>query len=269
MTNPTLARSLGSARRRVESYLGRRLPLPSLNSAPSFDSFAAEANDELRAIYRGPCAELFFANQGPVVHKWLHYLPIYDKILAPYVGSKVKMLEIGVFMGGSLGLWRKFLGDQAVIFGVDINPACAAHDGEFASVRIGSQDDPGFLRSVVAEMGGIDVVLDDGSHIASHQRASFEVLFPLLSEGGLYVIEDMHTAYWSQYEGGLKRTGTAIEFLKDKVDEIHRQYFKHGLNTDNSMPDIESVQFFDSIAVVSKRKQRRRFHVQVPSGAGA
>ena len=268
MTNPTLARSLGYARRRVKSYLGRRLPLPSLHSTPPFDSFAAEANDEFRAIYRGPCAELFFANQGPIVHKWLHYLPIYDKILAPYVGSKVKMLEIGVFMGGSLGLWRKFLGIEAVIFGIDINPACAARDGEFASVRIGSQADAGFLRSVVAEMGGIDVVLDDGSHLASHQRASFEVLFPLLSEGGLYVIEDMHTAYWPAYEGGLKRTGTAIELLKDKIDEIHKHYFKHGLNNNNSMPDIESIQFFDSIAVVSKRKQHPRFHVQVPSGAG-
>jgi hypothetical protein len=230
-----------------------------------YDGFAAEANDEFRAIYRGGSAEIFFANRGHLIHKWLHYFAVYDQILAPYVGSKVKMLEIGVFKGGSLGLWRKFLGEEAVIFGVDIDPNCAAFDGEFASVRIGSQDDPKFLRSVVAEMGGIDVVLDDGSHIARHQRVSFDVLFPLLAEGGIYIIEDMHTAYWAGFEGGLRRKGTAVEFLKDKVDEIHRHYVKTGLNNAESMPDIESIQFFDSIAVIRKRKQIPRFHVKSPS----
>ena len=243
MQNSTFVRALRYLRRRVERYSGR-LPLPSLSQdSLLFAGFAAEANDEFRATYRGRSAEIFFANNGRIIHKWLHYFAMYNQILAPYIGSKVKMLEIGVFKGGSLGLWRKFLGEEAVIFGVDIDPNCAAFDGEFASVRVGSQDDPKFLRSVVAEMGGIDVVLDDGSHIARHQRVSFEVLFPLLAEGGLYTIEDMHTAYWSDYEGGIRRKGTAVEFLKDKVDEIHRHYVKAGLNNAASMPDIESIQF--------------------------
>jgi hypothetical protein len=114
-------------------------------------------------------------------------------------------------------------------------------------------------------MGGIDVVLDDGSHIARHQRVSFDVLFPLLADGGMYIIEDMHTAYWSGFEGGVRRKGTAVEFLKDKVDEIHRHYFKAGLNSLESMPEIGSIQFFDSIAVVRKKKQIPRFHVMSPS----
>jgi Methyltransferase domain len=231
--------------------------------------FAANATNELRSVYRGRSADIFFANEGQIVHKWLHYLPIYDQLLGPYVGSKVKMLEIGVFKGGSLGLWRKLLGDEAVIFGIDINPDCAAYDGDYARVRIGSQDDPHFLRRVVSEMGGLDVVLDDGSHVASHQRASFNVLFSLLSEGGLYLIEDLHTSYWPDWEGGLKRRGTAVEFLKDKVDEIHRHYRTKGLNTVTSMPSIESIQFFDSIAAVRKCKQLPRYHVMVPSPVGS
>jgi hypothetical protein len=162
-------------------------------------------------------------------------------------------------------MWRKFFGDQAVIFGVDVNPDCAIYDGKHASVRIGSQADPAFLRQVVDEMGGLDVVLDDGSHIASHQRTSFAVLFPLLSEGGVYAIEDLHTAYWPYMEGGLRRRGTAIEFLKDKIDAMHRQYYERGMNTPASMTDIESLQFFDSIAAIRKRKQRPRQHVVVPS----
>jgi Methyltransferase domain len=269
MRNSAITRSLGRVRRWVESYWGRRLPLPSLSTIPSLTGFVAETRDEFRAIYRGRYAEIFFAHEGPPVQKWLHYFSVYDQILAPYIGSKVRMLEIGVSKGGSLALWRKLLGREAVIFGIDINPNCAALDGQYASVRIGSQDDPQFLRDVVTEMGGIDVVLDDGSHIGRHQRTSFDVLFPLLQDGGHYIIEDMHTAYWPVFEGGLKRKGTAVEFLKDKLDEIHKHYIYSALNNAQSMSDIESIQFFDSIAVVNKRKQFPRFLVQIPSERNA
>ncbi|WP_162009691.1 class I SAM-dependent methyltransferase [Methylocystis heyeri] len=228
-------------------------------------AFAAKGDEDFQSAYRGRSAEIFFANDGPVIYKWPHYFAVYDQLLGPLVGTEVRMLEIGVCKGGSLKLWREFFGPRAVIFGIDIDRRCAAFDGQFASVRIGSQDDSDFLRKVVAEMGGLDVVLDDGSHVASHQRASFNALFPLLSEGGLYIIEDMHTAYWAEYEGGLRKQGTAVEFLKEKIDEMHRHYRNPELNRPESMPEIESVQFFDSIAVVRKRKQLPRFHMPRPS----
>lgn len=226
--------------------------------------FASTAKPEFQDLYSGRVADLFFSNTGPVVHKWLHYLPIYDTLLKEHVGTNVRMLEIGVYRGGSLALWRNFLGERATIYGVDVVPECAAYDGQHGRVRIGSQDDPDFLRRVVAEMGGVDIVLDDGSHICSHQRIAFDALFPLLSDGGIYLIEDMHTSYWRYYGGGLRRPGSAIEFLKRKVDELHSHYFHRGMNRDPST-EIESVQFFDSIAAVRKRKQPPRFHVKVGS----
>jgi hypothetical protein len=235
--------------------------------APPASEFASPDSEEFRSAYKGRAADLFFSNKQEPVHKWLHYLPIYDKAFSPYVGSKVRFLEIGVSRGGSLKMWRHFFGSDAVIFGVDIDAGCAIHDGKYARVRIGSQADPAFLGGVVDEMGGLDVVLDDGSHHASDQRASFNVLFPLLSDGGAYVIEDMHTAYWPKSEGGLRRPGTAIEFLKQKIDVMHQHYYKRGLNTAASMPDIESIQFFDSIAVIVKRKQLPRLHIAIPTDA--
>jgi cephalosporin hydroxylase len=233
--------------------------------APAASEFAAADSEAFRSIYKGRAADLFFSNKQEPVHKWLHYLPIYDKAFSPYVASKIRFLEIGVSRGGSLKMWRQFFGSDAVIFGIDIDARCAAHDGKYAQVRIGSQADPAFLRGVVEDMGGLDVVLDDGSHHASDQRASFNVLFPLLSDGGAYVIEDLHTAYWPKSEGGLRRPGTAIEFLKEKIDVIHQHYYKKGLNAAAAMPDIESIQFFDSIAVIIKRKQLPRRHLAIPS----
>ena len=103
-------------------------------------------------------------NEGVKVHKWHHYLPLYDRYFGQYRGTPVKFLEIGVNNGGSLQMWRRYFGPDAVICGIDINPDCAQYDGQSGMVRIGSQDDPEFLASVIEEMGGIDAVLDDGSH---------------------------------------------------------------------------------------------------------
>jgi cephalosporin hydroxylase len=231
-------------------------------SSSDVGRFSSQYRPEFADQYKGKVAELFFGNTGPLAYKWLHYLPIYNDLLESYVGTRVKMLEIGVYQGGSLALWRRYFGERATIFGVDIDPDCAAFDGQYGQVRLGSQDDPAFLRRVVKEMGGVDVVLDDGSHIARHQRASFEAVFPLLSDGGLYIIEDLHTAYWWDYGGGLRRRGSAIEFLKARIDDMHAHYFKPGSDR-RPRSDIESIQFFDSIAVVKKKKQLPRFNVKV------
>jgi hypothetical protein len=134
-----------------------------------------------------------------------------------------------------------------------------AHGGS-----LGSQDDPKFLRDVAAEMTELDVVLDDGSHIGRHQRAIFDVLFPLLWEGGIYIIEDVCTSYGPHWEGGRHRRGTIIEFLKDKVDDIHIDYQKKGINNAAVMTDIESIQFFDSIVAIRKHKHLPRYQAMVP-----
>lgn len=234
---------------------------------PGMGALQQRPEDIDRAAYAGDCEKIFFENEGERIHKWMHYLPIYDRIFGPFRGTPVRFLEIGVYRGGSLKMWREFFGPDAVIFGIDIDPACAQYNGRHAQVRIGSQDDPAFLRSVVAEMGGVDVVLDDGSHVASHQRASFDALFPLLEQDGLYAIEDLHTAYWWEFEGGLRRNATAIEFLKDKIDDMHQHYVDGRRNTDAAIPPIESIQFFDSIAVITKRAQKARVHVMNPHPA--
>lgn len=231
-----------------------------IGGGPSFRSFLRR---DARQDYRGRMADLFFANKGETVHKWPHYLPVYDKLFSD-APARVRFLEIGVYRGGSMKLWREFFGPEATIFGIDIDPYCSRFDGNHGQVRIGSQDDPAFLHSVVQEMGGVDIVLDDGSHKARHQRASFEILFPLLEQGGLYVIEDMHTSYWPIYEGGLRRRGTAMEFLKGKLDQMHRHYYKANANTSDQIPQIESITFFDSIAAIRKGRQHPRYSTMVP-----
>jgi hypothetical protein len=217
---------------------------------------------------RGRFAELFANHHGRVAQKWVNYFEIYDRLFERFTdgvampdGSRrpLRFLEIGVAQGGSLELWREYFGPDAVIFGIDIDPNCAIPDRDDLQVRIGSQADPEFLRSVVAEMGGVNVVLDDGSHVASHQKVSFDTLFPLLNANGLYVVEDTHTAYILPYGGGFRRPGTIVEVAKGMVDGLHKWYFRApvGRRAKLAWTDIVSIQFFESIIAFEKGTRRR------------
>ena len=69
--------------------------------------------------YNGPLLDIFASNQGPLVHKWHHYIPLYDRYLETYRNQPIKFLEIGVAEGGSLHMWRRYFGEDAAIYGID------------------------------------------------------------------------------------------------------------------------------------------------------
>jgi hypothetical protein len=122
--------------------------------------------------------------------KWWHYFEIYDSLFGSLqsrrnsIPQPLRILEIGVWMGGSLQLWRKYFGEKAEIFGIDIDEAASRQGVNEAQIRIGSQADPIFLKSVLDEIGGLDIVIDDGSHKSKDVIMSLNFLFPHLSEGG-------------------------------------------------------------------------------------
>jgi hypothetical protein len=207
--------------------------------------------------------KLFYSNSGTIVHKWQHYLKIYDDHLSRFRNTPFHMLEIGVSQGGSLTLWRRYFGPDALLFGIDIDDRCRQFDNRDAHVRIGSQADPAFLRGVVSEMRGVDVVLDDGSHKASHQWTSFQTLFPLLNDGGVYVCEDLHTAYSPTFDGGYRRSATFIEVAKQIVDDIHTDFHDQPQCVEGSHRSIHGIHFYNSMLVIEKRKQQKPRHIQV------
>lgn len=216
---------------------------------------AAEAKTDLERI--------IYNHKGRIVHKWLQYPAVYEREFAQYRGTDVNFLEIGIFKGGSLELWREYFGGDAKIAGLDINPDCAGYVDAPNRAFIGSQADPAFLRSVIDEISAPDIILDDGSHIADHQMVTFQTLFPLLKTGGLYAIEDLHTAYWPGfYKGGYKRSGTAIELAKTLVDDMHAWYHTNGCKLADKSA-IASVRFYDSIVVIEKGDVPMPQHIKV------
>jgi len=230
----------------------------------SFDTALGVA-EEIRTKYcfSGDLLELFAGNKGNLIHKWHHYIPLYDRYFSRFRGQPLRFLEIGVSEGGSLQMWRKYFGPTAIIYGVDINPNCKRLEGPDFQVRIGSQDDAGFLASVVQEMGGVDVVLDDGSHQMAHIRASLKHLFPKLSEGGIYFIEDLHTAYWPAFGGGYRSEASFFNLIRELIDDMHQWYHDQALVHPEISPFCPGIHVHDSICVLEKNRVHRPAHSQI------
>jgi len=129
--------------------------------------------------------------EGPGIVKWRHYFPIYHRHLAKFIGHEVHVVEIGVYSGGSLPMWRSYFGDASRIYGIDIAPECRSHEQEGVEIFIGDQASPTFWEEVLRAVPRIDVVIDDGGHEAHQQIASLHCLLPHMAMGGVYICEDI------------------------------------------------------------------------------
>lgn len=203
----------------------------------------------------------FHANNGRLIHKWMHFFDVYDRHFARYRGKEVVILEIGVFHGGSLQMWKEYFGDKARIYGMDINPRCKELEEDRVKILIGSQSDRDFLRKVKKELPPIDILIDDGGHTMQQQIITFEELYGAVKPDGVYLCEDLHTSYWLQYGGGHKRPGTFIEYSKNLIDHLNAWHSEEGsLKVDDFTRSAASIHFYDSIMVVEKQVQKAPQH---------
>ncbi|MRG56377.1 class I SAM-dependent methyltransferase [Phyllobacterium sp. SYP-B3895] len=206
---------------------------------------------------------LFLNNQGRLIHKWKHYFPAYERHFHRYVTRPVTFLEIGCGEGGSLQMWKQYFGPLATIVGIDIRPECSAFEEDQIHVRIGDQSDETFLKAVLSEFGTPHVVLDDGSHIMEHIAATFGYLYPRIADDGVYMVEDLHTAYWEEYGGGYARPGTFIEQCKHLVDELNAEHTRGAVEETHFSKTTLSMHFYDSIAVFERGATGTKFAPQI------
>jgi hypothetical protein len=188
------------------------------------------------------------------------YTQHYERHLAHLKHDAFTLLEIGIGGyrsprkgGASLRMWHAYF-PRARIIGLDVEDKSFL-DGERMRTVRGSQTDADLLRRIVDEAGGIRVVIDDGSHRPQQVRASFETLFPLLEDGGIYAIEDTQTSYWPEFGGSddLADPMTTMAMVKGLLDGLnYEEYVDDSYQPSYTDLHVVAVHAYHNLVIIEK-----------------
>jgi demethylmacrocin O-methyltransferase len=184
-----------------------------------------------------------------------HFLKIYENYFSSLKNKKINILEIGVYEGKSLMIWKSYF-PNANIVGIDIQSY--NFQIERITTFVGDQADLKFLSSLLKKYRNFDVIIDDGSHISKDIIKSFTFLFDFLVDGGIYIVEDLQTSYFPRYGGSrinLKKNNTSINFFKSLIDSGNyekndRPFYKKNKFDGN----IKFVHFYQNLMILKKGK---------------
>lgn len=214
--------------------------------------------------------QLYAEHTGKVSDKWSLYLTEYDRLLDKFRDESVRLLEIGIQNGGSLEIWSKYFSNATALIGCDINPDCSrlSYEDKRIAVIVGDANARSVHDRVLECAPQFDIIIDDGSHLSSDTIKSFALYFPYITEGGVFIAEDLHCSYWSQYEGGLFDPYSSVSFFKrladitnhehwgvpkKRIDILRGIFTKYDCEGDaDALAHVHSVEFINSMCVVRK-----------------
>ena len=206
---------------------------------------------------------------GKASHKWASYIDYYDSLFAPLRNAPISLLEIGVANGGSLETWAEYFHAGKHIVGCDIEPKCGSlvYADPRIKVVIGDANSTPALQSILNISPEFDLIIDDGSHVATHILNAFLNYFPLVKPGGLFVIEDTHACYQDGYGGGILNENGPYAFFKKLIDITNFQFWRSELSINTYLRTlfplgatpgfilegwVESLEFRNSIITIRK-----------------
>ena len=196
------------------------------------------------------------------------YTQHYQKHFSKFKYRRINLLEIGVGgyakpQGGgqSLRMWKRYF-PFGKIFSIDIYDKSFLEEWRVKIFR-GSQVDKEFMTKVIKEIGRLDVIIDDGSHRNDHVIETFKIAFPLLKNGGIYVVEDTQTSYWSDFGGdrlNLDNPNTTMNFFKRLADGInYKEYARdNGYKPTYFDENTISIEFYHNLIFIFKGKNDER-----------
>jgi hypothetical protein len=144
------------------------------------------------------------------------YLPLYEKLLTSKKETAKRVLEVGIWRGGSIKLWKDFF-TNAVVHGVDIidintvwseiknnrgivlHTSTNAYDSDFVTTN--------FLNQNIK----FDFLLDDGPHTLESMKQFIRLYSQVMADDGILIIEDVQAWEW-------------IDVLKNEVPEHLKEF---------------------------------------------
>jgi len=199
---------------------------------------------------------------------------LYDDYFAALREKRIVLLELGVAGGESLKTFAAYF-EKGTIVGVDIEDR-GIDLSSYPNVRfeICDQRNAARLAEVCAMHApdGLDIIIDDASHLGGASLMSYTSLFPFLKPRGFYVVEDWATGYWTDWpDGGAFEPFTApaqeetlekripthdfgmVGFVKYLVDEVTSSGIRPSKHAPLTRPDrLEWMHVHKSIVVLRK-----------------
>ena len=192
------------------------------------------------------------------------FLKIYSNYFNDYKDKEINILEIGVYKGESLKIWREYF-SKAKICGIDINEIKFKIDG--VDIIKADQASVKDLTSICEKYKNFDIIIDDGGHHSNQITTSLNFLFDYLNDNGLYVIEDLQTSYFPRFGGSrfnLTRKKTSMNFLKSIADSVnYEQNDRPFYETKKFDGQVKFVHFFQNVAIIKKGKSINFFYNDV------
>lgn len=190
-----------------------------------------------------------------------YYTPHYQFHFSSLRKKKLNIFEIGVGGydrpnrgGASLRMWKKYF-PNSMIYSIDIYDKSKIQEKKIKIFK-GSQVDFSFMDVVLDEIGVIDILIDDGSHINEHVIETFKYMFPRISKTGIYVIEDTQTSYWENYGGNSKELelkSTIMGYFKSLIDGLnYDEIVEPDFDKDYFTKNIKSLHFYHNLIFIYK-----------------
>ena len=184
--------------------------------------------------------------QGRGIWKWTHYFDIYHRHFCHFVGKEAHVVEVGIYSGGSLAMWKDYFGPKCMIYGVDIEPACKAYEDERTRIFIGDQSNRNFWRDFKGQVPYVDILIDDGGHVPEQQIVTLEEIIPHMRPGGVYLCEDVHGEY--------NRFGAYVYGLGQSLNGIARNPGSETVVASNFQKSISSIHQYPFVTVIEKNQ---------------
>jgi len=214
---------------------------------------------------------IFDNHNGKLSDTWTLYINKWDEIFTPFQDREINLLEIGTQNGGSIEILAKFFPKAKHLVSCDIEENCQRL--KFIDPRItvitGDINSITVQNHIAEIVPDLDIIIDDGSHLSRDIIQSFCKYFKRLNDQGIYLIEDLHTNYWRDYDGGLYQPYTAMAFFKRLVDITNFEHWQnhqsreeylapfiqfYSLDFDDAdLYQVHSIKFINSLCIIQKR----------------
>lgn len=191
------------------------------------------------------------------------YHEIYPTYIEKFYDQTGGMIEIGLCPRhgkASLNMWQDLFSSNMHIYGLDKDTPDEFTD-RYTLLQCDQSDAESLDRCIQKIEKPIFFINDDGSHIPEHQLLTFNKLFPLLEVGGVYIIEDVETSYWTKsglygYDTryGRGHPKSIIEIFKQAIDGVNFQFSKHAEGDVQHQREIASISFAKNCIVLLKRE---------------